>query len=67
MDIDSLDERFFDEEGQFLGLGYVESFTYPVVIGDQVMARGCLRQSLVENGRLDCWILMDGAGGRVWD
>ena len=67
VDIDSLDERFFDEQGQFLGFGYVESFTYPVVVGEQVMARGCLRQSLVENGRLDCWILMDGAGGRVWD
>ena len=67
VDIDSLDESFFDEQGQFLGFGYVESFTYPVVVGEQVMARGCLRQSLIENGRLDCWILMDGAGGRVWD
>ena len=67
MDIESLDESFFDDQGQFLGFGYVESFLYPVVVGDRVMARGCLRQSLVENGRLDCWILMDGAGGEVWD
>ena len=66
VDIESLDETFFDEQGQFLGFGYVESFLYPVVV-EQVMARGCLRESLVENGRLDCWILMDGAGGQVWD
>ncbi len=32
-----------------------------------ISARGCLRESLAENGRMESWILMDGAGGQVWD
>lgn len=61
-----IDESYFDsEDGVFIGISEQAGYTY--IIEDRAYCRGALRESALESGRADCWILYDNNGGIVWD
>lgn len=61
-----LDESYFDNaEGVFNGLSEHAGYTY--LIDDNAFCRGGLRESIINTGKFDCWILYDNNGGVVWD
>ena len=47
--------------------GFTEQAGYVYVIEDRVFSRGVLRNSILETDKVDCWILLDGENGIVWD
>lgn len=61
-----LDESNSDnDKDQFNGACETSEYTY--VVEDRAFSRGVLRESLLNTGRLDCWILYNNGGGVVWD
>jgi len=54
-----------DEQGEIF-VGYCESVGYVYVAGEYLYMRGSLRESLIENGKLNCIARLDG-GVTIWD
>lgn len=60
------DESMIDPiDGEFKG--FCESVNYTYVIDGCVFSRGTMRNSLLQTGKLDCWIQCNDAEGNVWD
>ena len=60
------DESMIDPtDGAFKG--FCESANYTYVIDGCVFSRGTMRNSLLQTGKLDCWIQCNDAEGNVWD
>ncbi len=47
-------------------IGYNESVGYVYTAGDYLFMRGSLRESIVQNGKLDCIARLDGSV-TIWD
>ena len=47
--------------------GFRESVDYTYVIDGCAFSRGAMRDSLLQTGKLDCWIQCNDAEGNVWD
>ena len=47
--------------------GFCESVDYTYVIDGCAFSRGAMRDSLLQTGKLDCWIQCNDAEGNVWD
>lgn len=47
--------------------GFRESVDYTYVIDGCAFSRGAMRDSLLQTGKLDCWIQCNDVEGNVWD
>lgn len=47
--------------------GFCERVDYTYVIDECAFSRGAMRDSLLQTGKLDCWIQCNDAEGNVWD